>query len=118
MNNAPHISFIDAHSKGIRGNHHRDTAIDKILLHPRSIRHFKTGVTPYVHRDGARPPSLRRLYKKRPYFTNARAQELEGLLQMAGTAESGDFFHADPPAESARFSGEEVGALRAFLELL
>src|SRR5262249_38828959 len=30
----------------------------------------KTGIVPYVHASGARVPSLRRLYKKRPYFTN------------------------------------------------
>src|SRR5262249_43562622 len=32
--------------------------------------YHKTGVEPYVHELGARTPSLRRLYKKRPYFTN------------------------------------------------
>ena len=30
----------------------------------------KTGVEPYVHEQGARPSSLRRLYRKRPLFTN------------------------------------------------
>src|SRR5439155_1444646 len=35
----------------------------------------KTGVVPYVHEAGTRVPSLRRLYKKRPYFTNGSAAD-------------------------------------------
>jgi len=43
----------------------------------------KTGVVPYVHEDGARVPSLRRLYKKHPYFTNGSAAELGDVLARA-----------------------------------
>ena len=36
----------------------------------------KTGVEPYVNEHGARVVSLRRLYKKHPYFTNGSAPEI------------------------------------------
>ncbi|WP_437643885.1 hypothetical protein [Sorangium sp. So ce362] len=96
----------------------------------------KTGVVPYVHEDGARVPSLRRLYKKRPYFTNGSAKSLREVLERArfgdtggraaadggpsAAAASGAFFHDGAPA------GEDLGALDAgaieallaFLDLL
>ncbi|HEY8076798.1 MAG TPA: hypothetical protein VIF62_21880, partial [Labilithrix sp.] len=43
----------------------------------------KTGVTPYVHEKGARVPSLRRLYKKRPYFTNGSAKDVPAAVARA-----------------------------------
>src|SRR6202042_1726645 len=36
----------------------------------------QTSVVPYVHPLGTRVPSLRRLYKKWPYFTNGSAKSL------------------------------------------
>ena len=44
----------------------------------------KTGIEPYVHEQGARPPSLRRLYKKWPYFTNGSAKSLGEVMGGCG----------------------------------
>lgn len=77
----------------------------------------KTGVTPYVHPEGARPPSLRRLYRKRPYFTNGSAATLEEVLaRVAFDGES--FFHDGAPAGSRRLAPAEQKALASFLRLL
>ena len=73
----------------------------------------KTGITPYVHPEGARPPSLRRLYKKRPYFTNGSAADLEAVL--AAITSTG-LPHSGEPAGS--LSSKERADLRAFLGLL
>jgi hypothetical protein len=83
----------------------------------------KTGVLPYVHDRGARVPSLRRLYKRYPYFTNGSAPDLETLLQRAGWAQDGTFTHDSPqPAidarELERLDEDEREALEAFLRLL
>ncbi|HEX7599891.1 MAG TPA: hypothetical protein VF518_16855, partial [Polyangia bacterium] len=40
----------------------------------------KTGVMPYVHERGARVPSLRRLHRKFPYFTNGSARDLDEVI--------------------------------------
>ncbi len=40
----------------------------------------KTGIKPYVHRAGARVPSLRRVQQKHPYFTNGSSPTLRHLL--------------------------------------
>jgi len=40
----------------------------------------KTGIKPYVHRAGARVPSLRRVQQKYPYFTNGSSRSLRHLL--------------------------------------
>ncbi len=79
----------------------------------------KTGVEPYVHPLGSRVPSLRRLYRKHPYFTNGSADSLEELLARVRVDPATGAFHhegadADPPALTA---GEQQ-ALRAFLALL
>jgi hypothetical protein len=79
----------------------------------------KTGVEPYVHEKGARVPSLRRLYKKRPYFTNGSAPDLETILSAARF--SGDrFYHAGAPRGDplASLDAESRAALLAFLRLL
>ncbi|WP_437964044.1 hypothetical protein WMF04_30520 [Sorangium sp. So ce260] len=100
----------------------------------------KTGVVPYVHEDGARVPSLRRLYKKRPYFTNGSAKTLREVLERArfgdargrSAAAPGAFFHDGAPAgegavvEEGAPAGEglaaldaaAIEALLAFLDLL
>ncbi|MGK3961224.1 hypothetical protein WMF38_50235 [Sorangium sp. So ce118] len=95
--------------------------------------HEKTGVVPYVHEDGARVPSLRRLYKKRPYFTNGSARTLRDVLERARFAEPGSdraagapatfpaaFFHdGAPPNEGlAALDPGAIEALLAFLDLL
>ena len=77
----------------------------------------KTGVEPYVHVEGARTTSLRRLYKKRPYFTDGSAKTLEDVL--AGVRFQGDgFFHAAAPAGAKPLSAPEQRALLSFLHLL
>ena len=78
----------------------------------------KTGVEPYVHDDGARPTSLRRLYKKWPYLTNGSARSLESLLESVSWDEGGRFYHASAPEGATGLEPEQRAALRAFLELL
>lgn len=73
----------------------------------------KTGVLPYVHAEGARTTSLRRLYKKRPYFTNGAALDLDGALRAVRLR---PFSHAG--GEGERLSDADVAALRAFLDVL
>jgi len=83
----------------------------------------KSGVVPYVHPEGARIPSLRRLYKKRPYFTNGSAKDLSSVLDRARYGD-GAFWHdtAKTPEgtsdESAGLAPREKHALLAFLDLL
>jgi hypothetical protein len=81
----------------------------------------KTGVEPYVHPDGARPTSLRRLAKKRPYFTNGSAASIEEVLDRARFSR-GRFWHdatGAPPGDDLEALGpDERIALAAFLELL
>lgn len=78
----------------------------------------QTGVTPYVHERGARVPSLRRLYKKRPYLTSGAAKDLRGVLDRVGFAEGGGFFHDGAPEGAKRIDAREADALMAFLALL
>ncbi|WP_437934016.1 hypothetical protein [Sorangium sp. So ce341] len=95
----------------------------------------KTGVVPYVHEDGARVPSLRRLYKKRPYFTNGSAKSLRQVLERArfhdgggraaapvgaAAAAPGAFFHDGAPAGEGltALDAGSIEALLAFLDLL
>lgn len=78
----------------------------------------RTGVEPYVHEEGARTPSLRRLYKKRPYFTNGAAKTLDDVLARARIGPDG-FWHDGGGSRDARaLSAEERAALRAWLDLL
>lgn len=97
----------------------------------------KTGVVPYVHEEGARVPSLRRLYKKRPYFTNGSAKALREVLERArfedtggratgdqrgaaAAAAPGAFFHDGAPAGEGlvALDAGAIEALLAFLDLL
>jgi hypothetical protein len=78
----------------------------------------KTGIEPYVNEKGARVPSLRRLYKKRPYFTNGTAADLEGVLDRARFGPAGAFLHDKAPAEYQPLDAAEKQAIRAFLDLL
>lgn len=77
----------------------------------------KTGVLPYVHPEGARPPSLRRIGDKLPYFTNGRARTLEEVVRGARFDET-TFFHAGGPTQAESFRDGDVVDLVAFLELL
>lgn len=80
----------------------------------------KTGIEPYVHRRGARVPSLRRLYEKWPYFTNGSARSLEELLERV--RQGGDRFRHTPnpasPSAGRALAADEREALLAFLRLL
>lgn len=78
----------------------------------------QTGVVPYVHERGARVPSLRRLYKKRPYLTNGAAKDIRSVLDRVGFTEAGGFFHDGAPEGSKRIDARESEALTAFLALL
>ncbi len=82
----------------------------------------KTGIEPYVHERGARVPSLRRVYKKRPYFTNGSAPDIASVLRRSRIdPESGAFLHdapssADLPAR--KLDDKTARALAAFIDLL
>jgi hypothetical protein len=82
-----------------------------------SAEYQKTGVLPYVNERGARVVSLRRLYKKYPYFTNGSAKDLASVLDRASFA-GGRFFHDAAPAGAIGLRGDEKRALAAFLDLL
>jgi hypothetical protein len=76
----------------------------------------KTGIVPYVHDFGARVPSLRRLYKKRPYFTTGSAPDVMSVLHTA-RFDGATFTHG------GRTDGEALDeptarAIAAFLDLL
>ena len=84
-----------------------------------SAGYRKTGVEPYVHPQGARTTSLRRLHQKYPYFTNGSARSLADVVARA--AWSGDRFHHDRGRTAGaveQLSAVEQRALLAFLELL
>jgi hypothetical protein len=77
----------------------------------------KTGITPYVHPDGARTPSLRRLYKKYPYFTNGSAKSLGDVLDTLRFS-GGATFHGGAPEGATSLAPGEKQAVRSFLDLL
>jgi hypothetical protein len=77
----------------------------------------KTGVIPYVNENGARVVSLRRLYKKYPYFTNGSGKGLADVLDRVGFAK-GTFFHEGAPQEATSLTPSEKTGLAAFLDLL
>jgi len=83
----------------------------------------RTGVEPYVHDEGARPPSLRRMWAKRPYFTDGSAATLDDVLARARVAAAPDagpsgFVHDGPAPDRVPLAEPERAALRAFIELL
>ena len=77
----------------------------------------KTGVVPYVNEKGARVVSLRRLYKKYPYFTNGSAKSIPAVLDRASFA-AGVFFHDGAPAGAVGLADSEKAVVAAFLDLL
>ena len=82
-----------------------------------SVGYRKTGVLPYVHEEGARTPSLRRLYKKYPYFTNGSARSLDEVLSGVSFTKTRTF-HAQGPADAEHLDDASKRALAAFLEML
>ena len=83
-----------------------------------AARYEKTGIEPYVHELGARVPALRRLYKKRPYFTNGSSPTLADVLSRAREGR-GVFSHAGgAPTDMTPLSPEDQRAIVAFLGLL
>lgn len=77
----------------------------------------KTGVEPYVHTQGTRPPSLRRLYAKHPYFTNGSAKDLDDLLRRVAWTDDA-FWHDGAPATAQRLDASARERLLAFIDLL
>jgi hypothetical protein len=77
----------------------------------------KTGVLPYVNEKGARVVSLRRLYKKYPYFTNGSAKDVRTVLDRVRFA-AGQFFHDGAPDGAIGLEEDEKVSLAAFLDLL
>lgn len=84
----------------------------------------QAGVVPYVHPQGARPSSLRRLYKKAPYFTNGAAETLQAVLAEFAFQDSGTLgsdpqaAHLGAPVDWRRLSAAEQADLFAFLSVL
>jgi hypothetical protein len=80
----------------------------------------KTGVLPYVNEKGARVVSLRRLYKKHPYFTNGTAPEIADVLDRVRFAAGAPaaFFHESAPDGTTPLRPDDKTALAAFLDLL
>lgn len=77
----------------------------------------KTGIEPYVHTQGTRPPSLRRLYAKHPYFTNGSAKTTDDILRRAAwTADA--FWHDGAPKDAQRLDDAQRELLAAFIDLL
>lgn len=79
---------------------------------------FKTGIEPYVAEKGARVPSLRRVSRKQPYFTNGSSPTLDDVLRrFRVTGPSG--LHASTGGEdetdSRSLSESEIDALLALL---
>jgi hypothetical protein len=77
----------------------------------------KTGILPYVDREGTRIPSLRRLYLKRPYFTNGGAHSLAAVLEGARFSER-DFFHAETLTADADLRSLGAATQRSLLDFL
>ena len=77
----------------------------------------KTGVVPYVNERGARVVSLRRLYKKYPYFTNGTAKSVAAVLDRVRFA-GDEFFHDGAPESAEGLAEDEKAQLGAFLDLL
>lgn len=75
-----------------------------------------TGIEPFVHPEGARVPSLRRLYRKRPYFTNGSAADLTAVLSRITVDDEARQHAATEPRHP--LPAEDQAALLAFLGLL
>ena len=80
-----------------------------------SEQRSKTGVEPYVHPDGPRAPSLRRLWVKRPLLTNGSAGTVQDVL--AAVRLGVDEVHGGG-ADGRPLTEDERRALGEFLDLL
>jgi hypothetical protein len=78
----------------------------------------KTGVLPYVNENGARVVSLRRLYKKFPYFTNGSAKSVGDVLDRVQVRADGGFVHDGNLQRGRSLDAREKRELEAFLDLL
>jgi hypothetical protein len=90
-----------------------------------SDAYVQTGIVPWVHPEGARVPSLRRLYLDWPYFTNGGADSLAAVLEgirLTGHSRNGEHSsdHQLGPAGASEqgLDEHEQAALLAFLRLL
>jgi hypothetical protein len=83
-----------------------------------SAEYRKTGILPYVHERGARTTSLRRLYKKRPYFTNGSSPTLADVLSRARITGHGEFLHDRAGADGAELRSLDEATRRALLVFL
>lgn len=77
----------------------------------------KVGVRPYVHEQGTRIPSLRRLLLKPRYFTNGSSPDLASVLARFREGPSGGL-HAAGTEPLAALDARSRAALLAFLQLL
>jgi hypothetical protein len=77
----------------------------------------KTGVLPYVHEQGTRVPSLRRLALKPRYFTSGAAPSLDDVLARFRNGSAGAL-HDAPAGTGQPLSHATQQALLAFLQLL
>jgi hypothetical protein len=78
----------------------------------------KVGILPHLDAEGTRIPSLRRLFLKRPYFTNGSAATLRDVLSMARPGRGrAPFLHVGK-ATDERLTPSERAALESFLVLL
>ena len=77
----------------------------------------KVGVLPYVHEEGTRVPSLRRLASKPRYFTNGSAPSLEDVLARFRDGSAGAL-HDAPAGAGQPLSPSTQQGLVAFLQLL
>jgi hypothetical protein len=82
-----------------------------------SDAYAKTGIVPWVHPEGARVPSLRRLSLDWPYFTNGGADSLAAVLEGIRVGPDGSDHQLGPTDEHGLDEHEQV-ALLAFLRLL
>ena len=96
---------------------------ERLVLEPRGPivwardGYERTGIVPYVHANGARPSSLRRIADKRPYFTNGSATSLD--LVVRGARLDGErFLHGGAPDAAEAIPKDAAAALVAFLRLL
>jgi len=81
----------------------------------------KTGIKPYVHRAGARVPSLRRVKQKYPYFTNGSSRTLRDLLSRFRYQDTKAWHHYEPrsgetkPQDVKALMAEEIESLEELL---
>ncbi|HEY4221238.1 MAG TPA: hypothetical protein VGO62_07840, partial [Myxococcota bacterium] len=82
-----------------------------------TVPRVKTGIEPYVHEEGARPTSLRRIDRKRPYFTNGSSTTLDDVVSRARFDDS-TFLHSSKRTDLRALSPDDQRSLVSFLRLL